>query len=151
MTTSTITGNSGDVARRVDYDAIVVGSGFAGIYALHKLRNEQGLTVRAIEKGGGIGGTWYFNRYPGAKSDTEGFVYRYSFDKELLQDYDWTTRYLEQEDILGYLNHVVDRFDLRRDIELNTEVVGARFDEARNVWQGRTRAGKAFTSRYLLP
>ena len=79
---------------------------------LHKLRNELGLTVRAFEKGGGVGGTWYFNRYPGAKSDTEGFVYRYSFDKDLLQDYDWTTRYLEQPDILAYLKHVVDRFDL---------------------------------------
>src|SRR6188472_3421566 len=118
----------------VDFDAIVIGSGFGGIYMLHKLRNELGLKVRAFEKGGGIGGTWYFNRYPGAKSDTEGFVYRYSFDKDLLQDYDWTTRYLEQEDILEYLDHVVDRFDLRRDIQLNTEVVGAQFDEARSVW-----------------
>jgi len=88
MTTLTTTEASADGARLVDYDAIVVGSGFGGIYALHKLRNEQGLTVRAFEKGGGIGGTWYFNRYPGAKSDTEGFVYRYSFDKDLLQDYD---------------------------------------------------------------
>ena len=71
---------------KADFDAIVIGAGFGGIYMLHKLRNELGLTVRAFEKGGGIGGTWYFNRYPGAKSDTEGFVYRYSFDKELLQD-----------------------------------------------------------------
>jgi len=150
MTTLTTTEGSADGARLIDYDAIVVGSGFGGIYALHKLRNEQGLTVRAFEKGGGIGGTWYFNRYPGAKSDTEGFVYRYSFDKDLLQDYDWTTRYLEQEDILDYLNHVVDRFDLRRDIQLNTEVVGAQFDEARNVWVVRTSAGEEYTARYLV-
>ena len=144
MTSSTTTES------QVDFDAIVVGSGFGGIYALHKLRNELGLTVRAFEKGGGIGGTWYFNRYPGAKSDTEGFVYRYSFDKDLLQDYDWTTRYLEQEDILDYLNHVVDRFDLRRDIQLDTEVTGARFDEARSVWIVRTGAGEEYTARYLI-
>src|SRR3954454_20914280 len=124
-----------------NFDAIVIGSGFGGIYMLHRLRNELGLKTRALEKGGGVGGTWYFNRYPGAKSDTEGFVYRYSFDRELLQDYDWTTRYLEQEDILDYLNHVVDRFDLRRDIQLDTEVTGARFDEARDVWVVRTGAG----------
>jgi cation diffusion facilitator CzcD-associated flavoprotein CzcO len=150
MTTSTTTEADAGGARLADYDAIVVGSGFGGIYALHKLRNEQGLTVRAFEKGGGIGGTWYFNRYPGAKSDTEGFVYRYSFDKDLLQDYDWSTRYLEQEHILGYLNHVVDRFDLRRDIQLNTEVTGARFDEARNVWVVRTGSGEEYTARYLV-
>src|ERR1700722_18756893 len=76
-----------------DFDAIVIGAGLGGIYMLHKLRNELGLKVRAFEKGGGIGGTWYFNRYPGAKSDTEGFVYRYSFDKDLLQEWDWTTRW----------------------------------------------------------
>ena len=150
MTTLTTTKAGADGGRLADYDAIVVGSGFGGIYALHKLRDEQGLTVRAFEKGGGIGGTWYFNRYPGAKSDTEGFVYRYSFDKDLLQDYDWTTRYLEQEDILDYLNHVVDRFDLRRDIQLNTEVVGAQFDEARNVWVVRTGTGEEYTARYLV-
>ena len=136
--------------KEADFDAVVVGAGFGGIYALHKLRNEQGLTVRAFEKGGGIGGTWYFNRYPGAKSDTEGFVYRYSFDKDLLQDYDWPTRYLEQEHILKYLNHVVDRFDLRRDIQLNTEVTGAQFDEARNVWVVQTSSGEQFTARYLV-
>lgn len=150
MTNLTTTGATAHGARHADYDAIIVGSGFGGIYALHKLRNEQGLKVRAFERGGGIGGTWYFNRYPGAKSDTEGFVYRYSFDKDLLQDYDWTTRYLEQEDILDYLNHVVDRFDLRRDIQLNTEISGAQFDEARNVWVVRTSTGAEYTARYLV-
>ncbi len=133
-----------------DYDAIVIGAGFGGIYMLHKLRNELGLRVRGFEKGGGVGGTWYFNRYPGAKSDTESFVYRYSFDRDLLQEWDWTTRYLNQREIEKYLNHVVDRFDLRRDIQLNTEVTGAAFDEARNRWQLRTSRGEAFTSRYLV-
>lgn len=133
-----------------DFDAIVIGAGFGGIYMLHKLRNELGLKVRAFEKGGGVGGTWYFNRYPGAKSDTEGFVYRYSFDKDLLQEWDWTTRYLEQPDIEKYLNHVVDRFDLRGDIQLDTEVTGAVFGEKRKVWQIRTSTGEEFTSRYLV-
>lgn len=132
------------------FDAIVIGAGFGGIYMLHKLRDELGLKARAFEKGGGVGGTWYFNRYPGAKSDTEGFVYRYSFDKDLLQEWDWNTRYLEQPDIEKYLNHVVDRFDLRRDIQLDTEVTSAAFDERRNVWQLRTNAGEEFTSRYLV-
>ncbi|MET0468388.1 MAG: NAD(P)/FAD-dependent oxidoreductase [Aeromicrobium sp.] len=148
MTITTITTTGGH--RPVDFDAIVVGSGFGGIYALHRLRNELGLRARAFEKGAGIGGTWFFNRYPGAKSDTEGFVYRYSFDQDLLAEYDWTTRYLEQEDILAYLNHVVDRFDLRRDIQLETEVVGARFDEAHDVWIVRTAAGEEFSARYLV-
>jgi cyclohexanone monooxygenase len=129
-----------------DFDAIVIGAGFGGIYMLHKLRNELGLKTRALEKGGG----WYFNRYPGAKSDTEGFVYRYSFDKDLLQEWDWTTRYLEQSDIEKYLNHVVDRFDLRRDIQLNTEVTAAVFDEERQLWRVCTSNGEAFTSRYLV-
>lgn len=133
-----------------DFDAIVVGAGFGGIYMLHKLRDDLGLSVRAFEKGDGIGGTWYFNRYPGAKSDTEGFVYRYSFDPDLLQEWDWNTRYLDQPDILSYLEHVVDRYDLRRDIQLNTEVTGAAFDEGRRVWQIRTSAGEQFTARYLV-
>lgn len=139
-----------DTTKTIDFDAIVIGAGFGGIYMLHKLRDEMGLTVRAFEKGGGVGGTWYFNRYPGAKSDTEGFVYRYSFDEDLLQEWDWTTRYLDQPDIEDYLNHVVDRFDLRRDIQLDTEVTGAAFDERHDVWRVRTSTGEEFTSRYLV-
>lgn len=133
-----------------DVDAIVVGAGFGGIYMLHKLRDELGLTTRVFEKGGGIGGTWYFNRYPGAKSDTEGFVYRYSFDEDLLQEWDWTTRYLDQPDVLAYLEHVVDRYDLRRDIQLETEVTRAVYDEERDVWRVTTGRGEEVTARYLV-
>lgn len=133
-----------------DVDAIVIGAGFGGIYMLHKLRNELGLTVKAFEKGGGVGGTWYFNRYPGAKSDTEGFVYRYSFDRDLLQEWDWNTRYLDQPDVLAYLEHVVERYDLARDITLNTEVTGAAFDEDTDLWTVTTADGETFTSRYLV-
>lgn len=133
-----------------DVDAIVVGAGFGGIYVLHKLRNELGLSVQAFEKGGGVGGTWYFNRYPGAKSDTEGFVYRYSFDDDLLQEWDWSTRYLDQPEVENYLNHVVDRHDLRRDIRLNTEVTAAVFDEDAALWAVTLGTGETVTSRYLV-
>lgn len=133
-----------------DFDAIVIGAGFGGIFMLHRLRNTLGLTVRGFEKGGGVGGTWYFNRYPGCKSDTEGFCYRYSFDKDLLQEWDWPTRYLDQPHIEEYLNHVVDRYDLRRDIQLNTEVTGAVFDEECDIWRVHTGAGEEFTSRYVV-
>jgi cyclohexanone monooxygenase len=135
---------------RADSDAVVIGAGFGGIYMLHKLRNELGLSVKAFEKGGGVGGTWYFNRYPGAKSDTEGFVYRYSFDKDLLQEWDWRTRYLDQPDILAYLEHVVERYDLARDIQLNTEVTGATFDEDTDLWTVTTADGNEVTSRYVV-
>ena len=136
--------------RTPDVDAIVIGAGFGGIYMLHKLRDELGLTVKTLEKGGGVGGTWYFNRYPGAKSDTEGFVYRYSFDKDLLQEWDWTTRYLDQPDVLAYLEHVVERYDLGRDIQLDTEVTGAAFDEETDLWTVTTADGTRLTSRYLV-
>ncbi|GAA3790866.1 flavin-containing monooxygenase [Amycolatopsis tucumanensis] len=136
--------------RTPDVDAIVIGAGFGGIYMLHKLRNELGLSVTAFEKGGGVGGTWYFNRYPGAKSDTEGFVYRYSFDKDLLREWNWTTRYLEQADVLAYIEHVVERFDLGRDIRLNTEVTGAVFDEESDLWTVTTATGETTTARYLV-
>jgi cation diffusion facilitator CzcD-associated flavoprotein CzcO len=130
-------------------DAIVVGAGFAGIYMLYKLR-EQGLRVRAFDRAGGVGGTWYWNRYPGAKSDTESFVYRYSFDRDLLQDWDWTTRYLDQPDILAYLEHVVDRYELRDDIQLNTGIESAIFDEDNDVWRVETDTGETWSARYLV-
>ncbi|MDL5156125.1 flavin-containing monooxygenase [Actinomycetospora termitidis] len=133
-----------------DVDAVVIGAGFGGIYMLHTLRDRLGLSVQAFEKGGGIGGTWYFNRYPGAKSDTEGFVYRYSFDEDLLNEWDWSTRYLDQPDVLAYLEHVVDRFDLRRSIRLDTEVTAAHFDDDTGLWTVRTSDGSATTCRYLV-
>ncbi|MFP5071374.1 flavin-containing monooxygenase [Pseudonocardia nantongensis] len=133
-----------------DVDAVVIGAGFGGIYMLHTLRDRLGLSARAFEKGGGVGGTWYFNRYPGAKSDTEGFVYRYSFDQDLLQEWNWNTRYLDQPDVLAYLEHVVERYDLGRDIRLNTEVTGAVFDERTDLWRITTATGETLTCRYLV-
>ncbi|MFJ9055671.1 NAD(P)/FAD-dependent oxidoreductase [Streptomyces sp. NBC_00111] len=133
-----------------DFDAIVVGAGFAGIYMLHKLRDELGFTTRAFEKAGGVGGTWFWNRYPGAMSDVETFVYRYSFDKEILQEWQWKTRYTPQADILAYLEAVVEKHDLAKDIQLDTSVESAVFDEVRGIWTVTTGDGETFTARYVV-
>jgi cation diffusion facilitator CzcD-associated flavoprotein CzcO len=133
-----------------DLDAVVIGAGFGGIYMLKKLRDELGLRVRAFDKAGGVGGTWYWNRYPGAKSDTETFVYQYSFDRELLQEWEWNTRYVDQPEILAYLENVVDRHELSKDIQLNTSVDGLVFDEDTGVWTVRTSDGRTLTARHVV-
>ena len=111
-----------------EFDAVIVGAGFAGMYMLHKLR-QLGLTCRVFEKGSGVGGTWYWNRYPGARCDVESMQYSYQFSEELQQEWEWTEKYSPQPEILKYANHVADRFELRRDIQFNTQVVSATFDE----------------------
>ena len=123
-----------------DFDVVVVGAGFAGMYLLHRLRG-QGLSVRVFEAGSGVGGTWFWNRYPGARCDVESVDYQYSFSEELLREWTWTERYPAQPELLAYLNHVADRFDLRRDIQLNTRVAGAAFDEAAGRWTVETDDG----------
>lgn len=105
-----------------DFDAVVIGAGFGGLYAVHKLRNEQGLNVRGYDSASDVGGTWWWNRYPGALSDTESYVYRYSFDKELLRKGRWKTRYLTQPEILEYMNEVADHLDLRRSYKFDTKI-----------------------------
>ena len=114
-------------------DAVVVGAGFSGLYLLYRLR-QQGLRAVAIERADDVGGTWYWNRYPGARCDIESIDYQYSFSPELLQEWTWTERYAAQPEILAYLQHVADRFDLRRDIAFETTVTQARFDDARDCW-----------------
>ena len=109
------------------WEIAVIGAGLTGMYALHKLRG-AGFAVHVYEAGGGVGGTWYWNRYPGARCDVESVQYSYSFSDELQQDWQWTERYAGQPEILRYANHVADRFDLRRDIELNTGVAAAAFE-----------------------
>jgi cyclohexanone monooxygenase len=131
------------------YDAVIVGAGFAGLYMLHKLRG-QGLTVRVYEAGDGVGGTWYWNRYPGARCDVESMEYSYSFSDELQQEWEWTERYPRQPEILRYLNHVADRFDLRPDIQFETRVTSAHFDEETNRWQIRTDAGDLVETPYCI-
>jgi cyclohexanone monooxygenase len=135
--------------RSQTFDAIVVGAGFAGLYMLHKLR-QMGLRARVIEAGDGVGGTWYWNRYPGARCDVESMQYSYSFDEALQQEWVWSERYPAQKEILAYINHVADRFDLRRDIQLSTRVVGADWHAGSGTWQVRTDQEEQFTSRFLI-
>ena len=141
---------AGGDRRAHDFDALVVGAGFAGLYALHKLRNEMGLSVRVYEAGDGIGGTWYWNRYPGARSDTSSWIYCYSFDEELLQEWQWSERYPQQHEVLSYLEHVAERFDLNRDIQLGTRVTAATFDEASERWEVRTDTGEVVSARFVI-
>ena len=131
------------------YDVLVVGAGFAGMYMLHRLRG-LGLSARVYEQGSGVGGTWYWNRYPGARCDVESMQYSYSFSDELQQDWDWSERYAPQPEILKYANHVADRFNLRPDIQFNTRVDRAVFDEAANIWQVATSDGKTATARFVV-
>jgi cation diffusion facilitator CzcD-associated flavoprotein CzcO len=136
--------------RANDFDAVIVGAGFAGLYALHKLRDEMGLSARVFEAGDGVGGTWYWNRYPGARSDSSSWIYCYSFDEELRQEWRWSERYPQQEEMLGYLEHVSDRFDLNPDIQLGTRVTDATFDEETNRWEVRTDAGDVVSARFIV-
>ena len=121
-------------------DAVIVGAGFAGMYMLHKLRG-LGFSAIVFETADGVGGTWYWNRYPGARCDVESINYSYSFDADLEQEWDWSERYATQPEILRYANHVADRFDLRRDIRFSTRVASADFDAAAQRWSVRTDSG----------
>jgi len=131
-------------------DALVVGAGFGGIYMLYKLRNELGLDAVAIDKAGGVGGTWYWNKYPGALSDSESFVYQYSFDKDLYAQTPWTTKFVRQPEILDYLNGVVDRYGLREHIRLETGMTDAEFDEDSGTWTVRTDRDITYRCRFLI-
>jgi cyclohexanone monooxygenase len=131
-------------------DVIVVGAGFAGLYMLYRLR-QLGLRVRVFEAGSGVGGTWFWNRYPGARCDVESVQYSYSFSPELQQEWRWSEKYATQPEILRYIEHVADRFDLRRDITLNTRVTAARFDATRGLWRVVTEPGRAtLECRFLV-
>ena len=132
-----------------DFDAVIVGAGFAGLYMLHRLR-EAGFTARVFEAGDGVGGTWYWNRYPGARCDIESVDYSYSFSPELEQAWEWSERYPRQPEILAYLNHVADRFDLRRDIALNTRVTAAHFDQGTGLWRVEDDRGGRCTAQYCV-
>jgi len=131
------------------FDAVIVGAGIAGMYMLYRLR-ELGLSTRVIEKASDVGGTWYWNRYPGARCDTDTMEYSYSFCEELQQEWEWSTRYPTQPEILHYLNHVADRFDLRPDILFNTQVQSAYFNEGTGHWQVQTENGAEFTAQFLI-
>ena len=130
-------------------DVAIVGGGLGGLYAIHRLRG-MGLKVRAYEAGSGVGGTWFWNRYPGARCDVESLEYSYSFSDELQQEWKWPERYGNQPEILQYINHVADRFDLRRDVQLNTRIVSALFDQKTGLWMLRTDKGEEVHARYCV-
>jgi cyclohexanone monooxygenase len=133
-----------------DFDAVVVGAGFSGMYMLKSLRDKLGLKLRVYEAGDTVGGTWYWNRYPGARCDSDSYIYCFTFDKQLLQEWTWSERYPEQPEILRYLEHVAKRHDLKRDIRFGTRVTGAEFDETSNLWNVRTDRDEMVSARYLI-
>jgi len=139
------TGSSGGS----EFDAVIIGAGFAGMYAIHRLR-KLGFRVVAIEAGSDVGGTWFWNRYPGARCDSESLEYSYSFSEELQQEWNWSERYATQPEILRYINHVADRFDLRRDIRFETRVTSAAWDEAANRWNIRTDKGDVVSAQFCI-
>jgi cyclohexanone monooxygenase len=131
------------------FDAVVVGAGFAGLYMLHRLRG-LGFTARVYEAGGGVGGTWYWNRYPGARCDVESMQYSFSFSEELDQQWDWSEKYAPQPEILSYANHVADRFDLRPHIRFDTRVTAATFDATAKCWRIETDRGDQVSARFCI-
>lgn len=131
-------------------DVVVIGAGFAGLYALHRFRDGLGLETRVFETGDGVGGTWYWNRYPGARCDSESFYYSYSFSEALEQEWTWSSKYPEQPEILAYLEHVADRFDLMRDIRLGTRVVSAVYDERSASWTVETDRGDRIVASFVV-
>ncbi|MBZ5576153.1 MAG: NAD(P)/FAD-dependent oxidoreductase [Acidobacteriia bacterium] len=130
-------------------DAAIVGAGFAGLYMLHRLR-ELGFSARIYEAGSGVGGTWYWNRYPGARCDVESLEYSYTFSEELRKEWQWTERYAAQPEILRYLNHVADRFDLRRDIQFDTKIAVAVFNESEKQWLIETDGGDRVAATFCI-
>ena len=135
--------------RETTVDAVIVGAGFSGLYLLHRFR-KLGLTTRVLERGGGVGGTWYWNRYPGARCDVESMQYSYSFDAELQQEWHWPEKFSAQPDILAYANHVADRFDLRKDIDFDVEVKAAHFNETTRRWRIETDEGEKITAQFFV-
>jgi len=132
------------------FDAVVIGAGFSGMYLLKSLRDKLGLKVRVYEAGETVGGTWYWNRYPGARCDSDSYIYCFTWDKQLLHEWEWSERYPEQPEILRYLEHVAERHELKREIRFNTCVTGAEFDETNNLWKVRTAQGEEATARFLV-
>jgi cation diffusion facilitator CzcD-associated flavoprotein CzcO len=131
------------------FDAIVVGAGINGLYQLHLLR-EQGLSVRTLEAGSGVGGTWYWNRYPGARLDSESYSYAYFFSKELFEEWSWQQEFVGQPELESYFNFVADKFGFREDIDFNTTVTSASFDQDADLWRIETQSGRSYTSRFLV-
>ena len=132
-----------------DWDAVIIGAGISGMYQLYRLR-ELGLNVRVFEAGTGVGGTWYWNRYPGARFDSESYSYSYSFSKDLLEEWNWSEHFAAQPETLRYLNYVADKFDLRRDIQFRNRVTAAHYEEASRAWDVTLEDGSRHRARFLI-
>jgi len=132
------------------WDALIIGAGLSGMYQLHALRDRLGMKVKVLEAAAGVGGTWYHNRYPGARCDSESHSYMFYFSKALLQSWEWSERYPQQPEILRYMNHVADFFSLRQDMVFNTRVTSAHFDEAHHLWRVHTDQGEVWSTQFLI-
>ena len=132
------------------YDAIIIGAGFSGLYQLHFLRENLGLNVKILETADNVGGTWFWNRYPGSRCDTESKAYTYYFSKELYEDWNWSERYPNQPEIEKYLNYVCDKLDLRKDIEFQTKVTDLIYDNERKTWTTLTKNKEKFSSKFII-
>ena len=131
-------------------DAVVIGTGVAGLYQLYKLRDEQGLKVKAVDTATGVGGTWYWNRYPGARFDSEAYIYQYLFSEELYKGWSWSERFPGQPEIEKWLNYVADKLDLRKDIRFSTTITSAVFNEATQRWTITTDKGDTIDAQFLI-
>ena len=149
MTASTQTQSPASSAANLDYDAIIIGAGMSGMYQLHRLR-ELGLRVLVLEAGTGVGGTWYWNRYPGARFDSESYSYAFSFSKDLLNEWDWSEHFAGQPETLRYLNHVADKFDLRRDMQFRSRVASAHWHEDSRRWEITLEDGRTYLSNLMI-
>ena len=149
MTRTPRVGTATETVTATDYDAIVIGAGFSGLAILHHLR-EIGLSTLVVDATDGIGGTWWVNNYPGVRTDSEFHYYSFSFSKEVRNEWTWTERYPSGKEVLAYLNFVADRLDLRKDIQLNTRVESAVYDEAANSWTVHFEHGSSLTAKYLI-
>ena len=147
--TSSMRNGRGEFHDLGSYDVIVIGAGVTGLYSLYRLR-ELGFSVRSFEDGDGVGGTWYWNRYPGARFDSESYSYGYSFSEELLQEWDWKELYSGQPENERYLNYVADKFDLRRHIEFNARIASATYQEDENLWLVETQDGRRAKGQFLI-
>src|SRR4051812_31725512 len=132
-----------------NYDAIIIGAGMSCLYQLYRLRG-LGMRVRVFEAGSGVGGTWYWNRYPGARFDSESYSYGFSFSKELLEEWKWSEHFAPQPETLRYLNHVADRFDLKRDVQCNARVMSAHYHDAARGWEVTLKDGSRHHARFLI-